>query len=162
MDYPLQYSWVSLVAQVVKNLPAMRETWLWSQGWEDPLKEGMATHYSCLENSHEQSSLVGHSPWSHKESDTTEWLSTTQHSVTKISMRLWTIVHAVTHLHVCPASLPTNSTWPLLHISAGTGSPHNQAQVYQGSFLQTLAIICWSSPDLPLQNFNRASLFSST
>ena len=75
MDYPLQYSWVSLVAQVVKNLPAMRETWLWSQGWEDPLKEGMATHYSCLENSHEQSSLVGHSPWSHKESDTTEQLS---------------------------------------------------------------------------------------
>ena len=48
MDYPLQYSWVSLVAQMVKNLPAMREAWLQSQGWKDPLKEGMATHSSIL------------------------------------------------------------------------------------------------------------------
>ena len=32
---------VSLVAQMVKNLPAMRETWVQSLGWEDPLKEGM-------------------------------------------------------------------------------------------------------------------------
>ena len=48
MDYPLQYSWVSLVAQTVKNLPAMREAWLQSQGWEGPLKEGMATHSSTL------------------------------------------------------------------------------------------------------------------
>ena len=48
MDYPLQYSWVSLVAQMVKNLPAMREAWLQSQGWKDPLKEGMAIHSSTL------------------------------------------------------------------------------------------------------------------
>ena len=39
---------VSLVAQLVKNLPAMQETWVWSLGWEDPLKEGMATHCSIL------------------------------------------------------------------------------------------------------------------
>ena len=39
---------VSLVAQMVKNLPAMWETWVWSQGWEDPLEEGMATHSSVL------------------------------------------------------------------------------------------------------------------
>ena len=32
----------SLVAQIVKNLPAMRETWVQSLGWEDPLEEGMA------------------------------------------------------------------------------------------------------------------------
>ena len=38
----------SLVAQIVKNLPAMWETWVWSLGWEDPLKEGMATHSSIL------------------------------------------------------------------------------------------------------------------
>ena len=38
----------SLVAQTVKNLPAMRETWVQSLGWEDPLEEGMATHSSIL------------------------------------------------------------------------------------------------------------------
>ena len=38
--------WASLVAQMVKNLPAMRETWVRSLGWEDPLEEGMATHAS--------------------------------------------------------------------------------------------------------------------
>ena len=37
-----------LVAQLVKNLPAMHETWVWSLGWEDPLEEGMATHFSIL------------------------------------------------------------------------------------------------------------------
>ena len=36
--------WVSLEAQKVKNPPAMRETWVRSLGWEDPLEEGMATH----------------------------------------------------------------------------------------------------------------------
>ena len=36
----------SLVAQMVKNLPAMWETWVWSLGWEDSLEEGMATHSS--------------------------------------------------------------------------------------------------------------------
>ena len=38
----------SLVAQMVKNPPAMRETWVESLGWEDPLEEGMATHFSIL------------------------------------------------------------------------------------------------------------------
>ena len=38
----------SLVAQTVKRLPAMLETWLRSLGWEDPLEEGMATHSSIL------------------------------------------------------------------------------------------------------------------
>ena len=47
-DYPLQYSWASLVAQTVKNRPAMWETWVQSLGWEDPLEEGMATHSSIL------------------------------------------------------------------------------------------------------------------
>ena len=48
IGYPLQYSWASLVAQLVKNLPAMRETWVQPMGWEDPLEEGMATHSSIL------------------------------------------------------------------------------------------------------------------
>ena len=45
---PFQYSWASLVAQTVKNLPATQETWVWSPGWEDPLEEGLATHFSIL------------------------------------------------------------------------------------------------------------------
>ena len=49
IDYLLQYSWASLVAQTGKNLPAMWETWVQSLGWEDPLEEeGMATHSSTL------------------------------------------------------------------------------------------------------------------
>ena len=48
IDYPLQYSWASLVAQLVKNLPAMQETWVRSLHWEDPLEKGKATHSSIL------------------------------------------------------------------------------------------------------------------
>ena len=48
IGYPLQYSWASLVAQRVKNLPTMREIWVRSLGWEDPLEEGMATHSSIF------------------------------------------------------------------------------------------------------------------
>ena len=48
IGYPLQYSWVSLVAQLVKNPPAMRETCVQFLGWEDPLEKGKATHSSIL------------------------------------------------------------------------------------------------------------------
>ena len=48
IGYPLQYSWASLVAQLVKNLPAMQETWVQFLGWEDPPEKGKATHYSIL------------------------------------------------------------------------------------------------------------------
>ena len=48
IGYPLQYSWASLVAQMVKNLPAMQEPWVQSLGWEDPLEESMASHSSIL------------------------------------------------------------------------------------------------------------------
>ena len=44
----LSNTWASLVAQTVKNPPAMRETWVRSTGWEDPLEEGMATHSSVV------------------------------------------------------------------------------------------------------------------
>ena len=46
--YPLQYSWASLVAQLLKSLPAMWETWVRSPGWDDPLEKGKATHSSIL------------------------------------------------------------------------------------------------------------------
>ena len=42
--YPLQYAWASLVAQLVKNPPAMHETWVQSLGWEDSLEKRKATH----------------------------------------------------------------------------------------------------------------------
>ena len=45
---PLQYSWASLVSQLVKNPPAMRESWVRSLGWEYPLEKGKATHSSLL------------------------------------------------------------------------------------------------------------------
>ena len=61
----------SLVAQTVKNLPAMWETWLRFLGWEDNQLQ-----YSSLENPHGQRSLVGYSPWGCKELDMTEWPST--------------------------------------------------------------------------------------
>ena len=48
IGYPLQHSWASFVAQLVKNLPAMRETWVQPLGWEDALEKGKATHTSIL------------------------------------------------------------------------------------------------------------------
>ena len=48
IGYPLQYSWASLVAQLVKNLPAMWDTWVLSLGWENPLEKGKGTHFSIL------------------------------------------------------------------------------------------------------------------
>ena len=69
--YPLQYSWAFLVAQLVKNLPAMWETWVRSLGWEDPLvRERLPTPVFWPGEFHEL-----YSPWGCKESDTTEWLS---------------------------------------------------------------------------------------
>ena len=44
----LQYSWASMVAQLVRNLPAIQDTWVRSLGWEDNLDEGKATHSSIL------------------------------------------------------------------------------------------------------------------
>ena len=66
IGYPLQYSWASLVAQLVENAPAMWETWVRSLDWEDPLEKEKSTHSSIL---------AWRIPWGHKELDTTEWLS---------------------------------------------------------------------------------------
>ena len=48
IGYPFQYSWASLVAQLAKNPPAIRETWVRSLGWEDLLHKGKATHSNIL------------------------------------------------------------------------------------------------------------------
>ena len=78
ISYALQYLGASLVAQLVKNLSAMQETWVQSLGWEDPLEKGKATHSSIL---------AWRIPWTeepgalqsidHKELDTAE---ATEHS----------------------------------------------------------------------------------
>ena len=69
--------WASLVAQMVKNLPAMLETWIQLQGREDPLEKGKATLSSILAWRLPCTGefLAGYSPWGCKESDTTEKLT---------------------------------------------------------------------------------------
>ena len=68
IGYPLQYSWASLVAQLVKNPPAIRETWVQSLGLENPLEMGKAIHSSIL-----AWRIHGlYSPWGCKESDMTK------------------------------------------------------------------------------------------
>ena len=69
--WAFNYSGASLVAQLVKNPPAMQETGVWSLGWEDPLEKGVATHSSIL-----AWRIPGlYSPWDCKELDMTDWLS---------------------------------------------------------------------------------------
>ena len=71
IGYPLQYSWASLVAQLIKNLPTMQETWVQSLGWEDLLRrERLPTSVFW------PGEFQGlYSPWGCKELDTTEQLS---------------------------------------------------------------------------------------
>ena len=101
------YLWASLVAQTVKHLPAVWETWIQSLGWEDPLEEGMATHSSILAwtESSWTEELAGYSPWGCKESDMTEQLST-QH--THILMYVCIYTHILMADSCCMAE--TNST----------------------------------------------------
>ena len=74
---PSHQVWASLVAQRLKRLPAMRETWLPSLGWEDALEKEMPwrrqpTPVFLPGESHGWGSLVGYSPWGHKELETPE------------------------------------------------------------------------------------------
>ena len=75
IGYPLQYSWVFLVAQTVKNLSAMRETWFdpWVQKipWR---REWQSTPVFLPGKPHGQRSLTGYSLWDGKESETIEQL----------------------------------------------------------------------------------------
>jgi len=74
IGYPLQYSWASMVAQIVKNTPAMQRTWVRPLGWEDSPGGGHGNplQYSCLENPHGQRSLADYRSWGPKELDMTE------------------------------------------------------------------------------------------
>ena len=76
IGYPLQCFGASLAAQMVKNPPALQESWVgkipWRRAWQP-------TPVFLLGESHGQRSLVGYSPWGCKESDSIEWLGTAQH-----------------------------------------------------------------------------------
>ena len=79
---PTQYN-ASLVAQLVKNPPEMRETWVQSLGWEDPLEKGKATHSSSL-------TWRIPCPWGHKELDN-DWATFTFYSNTKLKKNFFLI-----------------------------------------------------------------------
>ena len=83
IGYPLHYSWASLLAQLVKNLPVMQKTWVQVLGWKEPLEKGLATHSSILAwrilDSFGISGDILDSPWCHKESNTTEHFHFTFH-----------------------------------------------------------------------------------
>ena len=89
---------VSLVAQMVKNLPAVQETQVWSFSWKDPLEKGMQPTLVFLPREfHGQRTPVDYSPWDCKQLDTTERL--TQHNI-----------H--THTHTPPPFLASLSSPP--------------------------------------------------
>ena len=92
IGYPLYCSWTSLVAQTVKNLPTVWETWVRSLDWEDSSGGGQGNplQYSCLENPHGQRGLEGYSPWGHKESGTTEQIR--QHRTAQETDQVMSIV----------------------------------------------------------------------
>ena len=94
IGHPLQYSWASFVALLVKNLHAMQETWVQSLGWEDPLEEERLSTPVFWPGE-----FYGlYSPWGRKELDTTERLSVSQ-SVSLLSSQclcvqsMWTDIY---------------------------------------------------------------------
>ena len=71
-----------LVVQMVKNLPAMQETWIQSLGWKDPWRrKWQPTPVFLPGEFHGQRSLAGYSPWGCKESDTTEQLTLSENVI---------------------------------------------------------------------------------
>ena len=76
----MSHIWASLVAQTVKNLPVIQAIQVRSLGQENTLEEGMNTPVFLPGEFHGQRSLVGYSPWSHKESDSTEQLTHMSHT----------------------------------------------------------------------------------
>ena len=91
----------SLVAQLVKNLPAIQETWVHSLGWEDPLEEEMTTTPVFLPGEfHGQRSLAGYGPRGRKELDITEQLTLVSLRGKNVSLkdhRLWNYMDLVSN-----------------------------------------------------------------
>ena len=100
--------WASLVALMVKNLPAMQETYIWMS--EDPLEKRMATHSVFLPGlSHGQRSLAGYHPWGCKESDTTDFHFQSLDSVA------WSLALEMTKLVEKPLAPPSIALLRIWH-----------------------------------------------
>ena len=118
----------------------MRETWVGSLGWEEPVEEGTATHSSilALENPQGQRSLVGCSPWGLKDSDTTEWLSTAQH-IGGISTKLGVVLQTERR------SVSASGLWTRVMRSENPlTSFHNYEIMYKQLLGRMFACMAWS------------------
>ena len=116
IDYPLQYSWASLVARLVKNPPAMRETWVQSPGWDDPLpwrREWLSTPVFWPGEFHGL-----YSPWGRKESEATEQLSLTHFYSARDVLHCKWILYCLSH-----QGSPRILQWVGYPFSRGTSQP---------------------------------------
>ena len=85
----LNFPWTFLVAQGVKNLPAMQKTWVQSLGPEDPLEKGMATHSNILDwKILWTEKLTGYSQWDRKELDTSKQLIHIHHESNSVTLAI--------------------------------------------------------------------------
>ena len=169
IGYSLQYSWASLVAQLVKNPPAMQETCVRSLGWEDPLEKGKEPTPVFWPG--EFHGL--YSPWDHKESDTTEKLSL----LPSYSAIQQPNIRPVVHQNIClsiypPFHLPSHHsfTYPIiLYLSI---LPSFHSPIYpsnQPSVCETISpsnhlpiLPCSQSPNCPsIHSSNLPSTYST-
>ena len=94
----------SLVVQMIKNLPAMKETWVPSLGQEDPLEKGMATHSTIPAWEIPRTEVLeGYNPWVHKESDMTE----------QLTFSLFTFTISLVHVLMFSPFVQPNENWLL-------------------------------------------------
>ena len=126
IGYPLQYSWTSIVAQPVKNTPAIWETLVRFLGWEDPLKKEKSTHSSIL---------AWRIPWtiqsmSWKELDKTKWLSLSLRDLCRIP-HIWK-----------PSECGKRLRGQRIHLRMDIGE--------SGSMTMTINILTMSIPEAPL------------
>ena len=136
IGYPLRYSWTSLLVEMMKNLPAMRENWVWSLGWEDSLEEGMQPTPVFLPGDYQgQRSLVDHSPRGC--SDGHNWV--TKHTGIKWLIRL------LQNWNTLIAAMTTVSLWNSLIDISCIASPVNWIIFPQNLYVDSLIynVIVW-------------------
>ena len=114
-------NFIEVVAQMVKNLLAVQETWVWYLGWEDPLEKGMATHSrnSCLESSLDKGVWGRYNLWGHKEVH--EWATNTFTFIVSLQCVLIysveqsdSVTHTHTHTHTYAAAAARSLQCPTL------------------------------------------------
>ena len=121
----------SLVVQMVKRLPAMQETLVWSLGQEDPLEKEMATHSSTLGKFHGWRSLVGHSPWDCKELEMTEQLHNDNEAIKQL------LSAYLVFMLTCSVAKSCVTLWDLMGCSPPGSSVH---VISQARILEQVAI----------------------